>query len=161
MKRALQKNEPSPLERLAVRVVLLFSRHSETNLWKAGFPLQTVVYICHSQRIARGPWSSMLYGFLFSILHWPWTKVCDGKSEDNLVHIRTSLSCFSSAVAEQCWNSRALILQAFCEAVILFLIGCFSRSKLNQVVIWTMLFKIFWVFLFFIVEGTWCHTKRK
>lgn len=126
MKRALQENEPSPLGRLAVRAVLLFSRYWWTNLWKAGFPLQTVMCIYHSQRTARGPWATMLYGFLFSVLRWSWTKVRDGKTEDNLFHIRTSLSYLSSAVAEQCWKSRALILQVFCEVVILFLIGCFS-----------------------------------
>lgn len=160
MKRALQKNDPSPLKRLAVRAVSLFSRYSQPNLWKPAFPLQTLMYLCHSERTVRGPWATMPYGFLFSILHWPWTKVCDGKTEDNLVPNRASLSCLSPAVAQQCCKSRALMLQPFCEVVVLLLIGCSSNAKLNQLLIWNMLSKSFWVLLIFIVEGTWCHREK-
>lgn len=109
------------------------------------------MFIYHSHRTARGPRATMLYGLLSSVLHWSWTKVCDGKTKDNLVHIRTSLICLFSAVAEQCWKSRVLILQPFVRLWVQNYISFSSEPC----------YVSFWVLLFFTVEGTWCHTDKE
>jgi len=48
------------------------------DLWKAGFPLQTVMHICCFQRTACGPQASVLCGFLLTTFHRPWAKASDG-----------------------------------------------------------------------------------